>query len=126
VAEGGGVSAEATPAGGFLRKILPVGQGVEELAAQLTELREELANGKATATQSTQEQSPSPQQLEAQVQQSEQRSEAKAQRSDDMERTREQTRGRIAFVLIGTLVAVVLGTIAYMTWLTTIDGMTPE
>jgi hypothetical protein len=43
-----------------------------------------------------------------------------------MERTREQTRGRIAFILIGTLVAVVLGTIAYMTWLTTIDGMTPE
>ena len=125
------MSAEANASGGFLRKILPAeilpaGQRAEELTAQVIELRKELAGANALAAQRTQEQLSNPQQLEAQVQQSEQRSEAKAQRSDDMERTREQTRGRIAFVLIGTLVAVVLGTIAYMTWLTTIEGMTPE
>ena len=105
-------------------------QRTQELTTQVIELRKEFAGANAganaAAAQGTQEQLSNPQQLEAQVQQSEQRSEAKAQRSDDMERTREQTRGRIAFVLIGTLVAVVLGTIAYMTWLTTIKGMTPE
>ena len=129
------MSAEANASRGFLRRILPAEilpdwQRAEELAAQDIELRKEFAGANAganaAAAQGTQEQLSNPQQLEAQVQQSEQRSEAKAQRSDDMERTREQTRGRIAFVLIGTLVAVVLGTIAYMTWLTTIEGMTPE
>ena len=55
-AEGGGVSAEANTVGGFFRKIRPAetllaGERSEELAAQVTELRKELADANAATAQ---------------------------------------------------------------------------
>jgi hypothetical protein len=53
-------------------------------------------------------------------------SEVQPQTSEDMERTRELTRRRIAYALIATLVAVVVGTIVYIAWLTGVRGLDPQ
>jgi hypothetical protein len=49
-----------------------------------------------------------------------------AQTPEETERAREQTRGRIAYALIGTLVAVVVATIGYIAWLSGVGGLAIE